>query len=151
MSLNVWAIYLCWGRVQWFSMERMTGYSDVMKAFSLMALITSINLIRVVRVWPWYMSGLPSGPSQQSTDSTKQLIIFSHNYLNYFYIQYNDSPFVDTGRKHRSTTRWSPDLWLSMCCVTKRSNSEWAVYSCLGSPDHDLCPKYRFVWKINNS
>lgn len=38
-----------------------------MKAYFFIVLITSTNLIRVVNVQPWYITGCPSGPSQQSS------------------------------------------------------------------------------------
>lgn len=42
-------------------------HSDATQAWSLMARKTSRNLILEVSVWPWYILGYPSGPSQQST------------------------------------------------------------------------------------
>ena len=47
------AILCCCGMEQWFSMERMTGYGEVMKAESEMVWTTSRNEIFVVSVWPW--------------------------------------------------------------------------------------------------
>ena len=41
--------------------------SLVTKAWSLMILMTSRNLILLVMVCPWNMNGIPSGPSQQSS------------------------------------------------------------------------------------
>ena len=66
------AILSCWTVEQWFSIERMRGYSDVVKAKGLIPCsMTSLNFSFDVKVHPWYITGSPSGPSQQSNWNMK--------------------------------------------------------------------------------
>ena len=51
--MKIAAIFCCWGREQWFSMERMTGRGEAMNADSVIVCTTSRNEILVVSVWPW--------------------------------------------------------------------------------------------------
>ena len=44
-------------------------YSVEIKAWSRIAWNTSLTRSRVVMVWPWYIIGIMSGPSQQSTET----------------------------------------------------------------------------------
>lgn len=46
------AIFLCCGNEQLSSIDKITGYSEVANAWSLMVRMTSMNLILVVKVWP---------------------------------------------------------------------------------------------------
>lgn len=47
--------------------------SLTLKAYSLIALMTSLKSTLDVRVWPWQMIGSPLGPSQQSSSTQRQL------------------------------------------------------------------------------
>ena len=53
ITLKIAAIFCCWGREQWFSMERMTGRGEATNADSAIVCTTSRNEILVVSVWPW--------------------------------------------------------------------------------------------------
>ncbi len=66
------AIFFCWGREQWFSMESMRGKGEATNALLSMTLTTSRKEILVVSVWPWKMTGRPSSPSQQSSSTHRQ-------------------------------------------------------------------------------
>ena len=50
-------------------MYKLPAYGDVAKACSLMASMASLKRIFEVRVCPWYTTGSPPSPSQQSTVS----------------------------------------------------------------------------------
>mmetsp|Transcript_6322 Transcript_6322/g.13141 ORF Transcript_6322/g.13141 Transcript_6322/m.13141 type:complete len:244 (+) Transcript_6322:661-1392(+) len=81
IDLQYDAMTFCCGMEQWFSKERMMGYSDWRNAYSLMAVMTSLNLIWPVRVCPWKIMGSFLGPSQQSSSTQRQPLVRSLMYL----------------------------------------------------------------------
>ncbi len=98
LTLKMAAIFFCWGREQWFSMESMRGKGEATNALLSITLTTSRKEILVVSVWPWKMTGRPSSPSQQSSSTQRQpeqslySYTFWHIGKNWFYCEVIQEP-----------------------------------------------------------
>ena len=121
-------IYFIWFDCKKFGVKRLPKsilkkwltYSEATQACSLIVLITSMNLIRLVNVCPWYIMGIVSGPSQQSTKmkyniiiQMKIIFITTKTMLLIFcsmtYVQYTCTPSVSTSHMLHKKNRWKPD------------------------------------------